>query len=304
VLWEVQARKGWIRSFPLVDSPSLADLGKGSARIALFTKRFLSASQVGDIRDQNGRRELTDRERKLAAGVQRALKWYGISAREQTTGDQFIAIWVALESILDSINYPGVFAGNRATVRDSLVQTIDRVDMSSPEADDDLLTLTRDMFKGRLLQDVWPVRKKLEIFARSFGIHLLPTDTKLVSHLSSVRGKILHSGRDDTIITGGQLRELQHLVERLVIASAEGAYKDVEDSERYQLRFGDVGPQGGFAPVSLDGRHASYRWSVFRDPKLGERWEFAIEGKIFDQTNADLSYMREDEGTQSQGEPE
>lgn len=290
LLREYGVPKGWIRSVPLVQNPSHGNLRNGNERIKMFAQRFLDASSVGDIRDQAGRRTLTDRERKLAEGIQRALRWYGIASREPAVGDQFLAIWVALESILECMDYPQVFAGKRSWVRDFVLGTIDLLEINEPDsgAVDDLLVVTPSMLRNRLLQNTWPLKKKLEIFTRSFGVELLANDLKLVGTLSSVRGRILHSGRDDSQISLEQLRELQYLVERLLVAASVGAYRDLEERERHRLRFGLIGPEGGLAPVSLDDRAVSYRFTVSSDAQGTQSWEFAIEGKIYDSSNSDL----------------
>ncbi len=291
LLCEVKSVKGWIRSIPLVETRSTIDLSEGYDRIKLFSEHFLEASWVGDVQDQAGRRELSKRERQLATGTQRSLRWYGIAANEPDINDQFIATWVSLESILDSIEYPGVFAKERAEVRNSIQKKFK--DIQFPESKEELLRVTPNLLEGRLLQNDWPLRRKLEIFAKAFGITLRSGDVKLINDLGRLRGKILHAGRDDAEISKEQLRKLQYLVERLLMAASTGGYRDIEDDIRHKLEFSKIGPEGSAVPLALDGRAVSYRFRLFRDKQGQQASEYVVEATVYDETNSDTEFRRE-----------
>ena len=129
LLKEAQARKGWVRSIPLIEQQLEADLEDAHERISFFAEKFLEASKLGDIEDQRGRRTLNERETKLSTGIKRALRWLGIASNEESIGDQFIATWISLEAILDSIDYPGVFEGGRGEARKIVRQGIKEMDL-------------------------------------------------------------------------------------------------------------------------------------------------------------------------------
>ena len=120
MLRETKVAKGWIRAVPFIERRSEIDLEDGYERIKFFADRFIKASRAGDAKDQAGRRTLSERERKLSAGIQRSLRWLAVAANENSDVDQFIAAWIALESVLSSIDYPGVFEGDRRAVRNTI----------------------------------------------------------------------------------------------------------------------------------------------------------------------------------------
>ncbi len=292
LLREAKTVKGWIRSIPLIENQSEIGLEDTYKRINSFGEHFLSASRAGDIEDQTGQRALSGRERKLSTGIQRSLRWLGIASDEGNINDRFIATWIALESILDSIEYPGVFEGDRKPVRDIIRQKIREI--SLPNTTEELLTISADLLEGRLLQNQWPLRKKLDMFAKACGIELRRDDSLLVRDLQYRRGKILHAGRDDSPVSSKQLRQLEHLVERLVAAASVGGYEDLEDGVRHQLQIGQIGSEGGAAPLFLDGRRVPYSLRLVRDQKGLYIREYIVDGKIYSEKNADMS--RVDDG--------
>ena len=282
LILEEEERKGWIRTVPLVKSNAETDLEKGYSRISFFIDRFKDISSFGGYKDQTGIRELSERERKLYRGIQRSIRWMGIASNEESIGDQFIAVWIALEAILESVEYPRVFGGDRRKVRSQIEDAIDSV--SLPKQSDELLGITQDMIKGRAFSGHWPVRKKLEIFANSFGIKLEPNDTKVVGDLQRMRSQALHSGQYDCPISRGELIQLQYLVERLVAAATVGGYEDIEDDETPKFSFGIVGPMGGARPLFIDDRCVPYTMRFRRNEEGQLEQEYLVEGKIHNRT--------------------
>ena len=291
LLREANVPKGWIRSVPLTEYQGSTDLEDGSERIALFVERFRKASQAGDIEDQTGRRTLTNRERKLSAGIQRSLRWLATASREEYVSDQFIATWTSLESILNAIDYPRVFAGDRRSVALAIKEAISSLDL--PDQPEEPLTISRPMIEGRTLQNQWPTRIKLRLFAKAFGVELKPGDSELLRDLARLRNGVFHAGIDNPSVTDKQLRLLRHLIERLVIAASIDGYEDLEEQFQHQLRFGTIGPEGGAAPLSLNGQDASYSLTIVQGEKES-LFEVAVEGKLYNERNADISFSEKE----------
>ena len=291
LLREVNVPKGWIRSIPLIEQQGKTDLEEGQKRIALFVDRFLKASQAGDIEDRNGRRTLSKRERKLSAGIQRSIRWLAVASREEKLSDQFIATWTSLESILNSIDYPDVFGGERESVGVAIKEAINSLDLPSQATEP--LIISRQMIEGRTFQNQWPARTKLRLFAIAFGFELEAGDSELLRDLARLRNEVFHAGINDPSVSNDQLRLLQHLVERLIVAASIDGYQDIEEQSQHQLQFGAIGPMGGAAPLSLNGRDVSYSLRMVQDEK-GLQCEVAIEGKIYNERNADISFAEKE----------
>ena len=283
--------KGWIRTLPLIDQDTKVDLDDVYDRISFFAEHFLEASEAGDFVDQTEQRSLTDRERKLSAGIQRSLRWLGIASSEEGISDQFIATWISLESVLNAIDYPGVFNGARESVGDTVREAIAALRL--PRQATQPLMISEEMIAGRVLQNQWPPRTKLELFAKACGVHLRPGDSELVRDLGRLRNEVFHHGRDDPSVSSQQLRRLQYLVERLVSAASVYGYEDIEEQNRYQLQFGEIGPEGGGAALSLDGRDVPYVFRVVKDQAGRLVQEFIIEGKVYNELNSDVSFTKE-----------
>ena len=240
LLREAKVIKGWIRAIPLIEQQGETDLEEGHKRIALFVDRFFKASQAGDIEEQTGQRTLSKRERKLSAGIQRSLRWLGVASREEDPSDQLIATWISLESVLDAIDYPSVFGGERGSVGDEIKEAIKSLNL--PRQTDEPLVISRQMIESRTLQNQWPLRTKLRLFAKAFGIELKPGDSELLRQLAPLRGEVLHAGINNPPVSNEQVRRLQYLVERLVIAASIDGYEDLEEQSQHQLQFGTIGP--------------------------------------------------------------
>ncbi len=288
VFLDQKHNKGWIRTVPLVDLESTVDLESGYERIMFFAERILGASKAGDLADQAQKRVLSDRERKLSNGVQRALRWLSIAWNEGSMDDQFIATWISLESILNSADLPKVFEGGRKPVRTDLRKAIS--DISFPQNVNPNLDITLEMIQGRLFQNQWSLRTKLSLFADVFGTKLKSGDTNLIVSLSKIRNKLFHDGRREGLVTRDELRQLQYLVERLIATASVGGYADLEEQCRYKLQFGEIGPEGGAAPLTLNGRDVPYTFWLMDDERGNQIEEFVIEGKIYSPHNSDLSF--------------
>ena len=292
MLLDQKSQKGWIRTIPLVEVDSSIDLEGGYERISFFAERFLDVSEAGDFMDQANKRILSARERRLSAGIQRSLRWLGVASNEESMGDQFIAAWISLESILDSLEYPDVFGGDREPVRIALKEAISA--LSLPRQSTHSLSISEEMIEGRALQNQWPIRTKLSLFAKACGIRLKPNDSALVRDLSRTRNEIFHAGRSDAPVSKEHLRQLRYLVERLVVAISVYGYEDIEERSRHELQFGEIGAEGGGAPLSLNGRDVPYTFRLTQDAAGNQTEELVIEGKIYNRQNSNISIARKE----------
>ena len=290
MLLDQKNTEGWIRTIPLVDLDVPIDLETGYKRISFFAEHFLDASEAGDYIDQTNERILSDRERRLSAGVQRCLRWLGIASTEESVGDQFIATWISLESILNSIEYPGVFAEERDSVGRAIRRAISKLQL--PRQSNHGLTISEEMIEGRVMQNQWPPRTKLALFAKACGVTLKPGDSELLRDLSRVRNEIFHTGSKDPLVSRENIRQLQYLVERLVIAASVYGYEDIEERCHHELQFGEIGPEGGGAPLSLDGQDVPYTFRLVRDKAGNFTEELVIEGKIYNMQNSTISFAK------------
>ena len=290
LLRDATTSKGWIRTVPMVQHVTETDLDPGYDRIMFFLDRFANASAVGGLEDQRGRRNLSKREAKLSTGIQRSLRWLGIASSEESIGDRFIAMWISLESILNSIDYPGVFEGSRSGMRKTINEGIRA--MAIPNVKNSVLSISSELIRNRVFQGQWPLRTKLSLFAKSCGIEISTSDSELVRDLGVLRGDVFHAGEDSPEVSASQLRRLRYLTERLVIAASVFGYEDVEESVRHSLRFGRLGPEGGAAPLFLNEREVPYRLTV-EDRGDQQLFELVIEGKVYSDRNADIGFAQD-----------
>ena len=281
---EVKVIKGWAREVPWLESTTDPNLGDIHERLGKFIDRLSKASVVGDAMDQTGKRHVSKRERRLIIGLQRALHWYAVASAEDHLLDRFLALWIALEAILGSIAYPGVFAGKRATVKRSIVKQLRQIDYTTETHP--MFSLSSNLFENRVNRDEWPLPRRLGMFAQSFGITLGSGDQNLVRDLGSARGNILHSGDVDFPVPQHQMLSLKYLIERLIIASGVCAYADLEDEKVTTLKVGTITPEGGAAPIFLDGRDVAYVAHLHQDEAGGLHLERLIEGKVYGETNS------------------
>ncbi len=283
IISESSQTKGWVRKLPTATMDSETNLDDSFDRIKFFLSEFDRTGEPGDVHDQLGRRQLAARERKLQIGISRALRWLNTASSEEYTLDRFAATWIALEAILNAITYPGVFEGERATIREDIRSSIRKI--SLPNATRESLAITPDMLKGRILQNHWSLARKLSIFANSLGIQLKPGDKTLVLKLNRARNTILHEGEDNPDLSLEQMNKLRYLVERLVVGASIGGYEDLEDNI-HKFHIGTIGPEGGGAPISIDGKEdVPWEFRATRNKQGQLVGEWIAEGKIYSDKN-------------------
>ena len=288
---EVQEAKGWIRHISPIKLEAEKAPDNSVERIKFFLSKFFTAGQPGDIYDQTGRRIFQDREQKLLIRTKRALHWLNLAAQQENLRDKFAATWISLESILDSIDYPEVFAGERSEIKRDIRKKIK--ELSIPSKPEKELSITTEMLLTRTLQNQWPLTKKLLIFSNALGINLEKSDTALVGELSRARGKVFHAGENNSAVTHVQVAQLKYLVERLVAATSIGGYEDLE-GQPHKLQIGQIGPEGGAAPISIDGKEVAYELHMYRDEEERAKVEWMAEGKIYTERDIYLEKISDD----------
>ncbi len=286
IIRETSQVKGWLREIPTTKLESENSLDDSLNRIRMFLSEFDRASESGDIYDQLGRRQLSARERRLLLGTNRALRWLNIASSEEDMRDRFTATWIALEAILNSITYPGVFEGARTTLRDEIRREIRKINL--PNTTQESLVITTDMLENRILQNNWSLPRKLPIFAESLGIKLKPDDKGLVGKLSRARNTILHEGDESPDLSQEQVNQLRYLVERLIVGVSIGGYEDLEDGT-HEFHIGTIGPEGGGAPISIDGKEdVPYEFRSTKNNQGQLAGEWIAEGKIYSDKNINI----------------
>ena len=144
------------------------------------------------------------------------------------------------------------------------------------------------MLENRILQNNWSLTRKLAIFAESFGIQLESDDKRLIGKLSAARNTIFHEGDDSPDLSREQVEQLQYLVERLTVAVSIGGYEDLEDGT-HKFHIGEIGPEGGGAPISIDGKEdVPYEFRATRDKHGHWVGEWIAEGNIYSSKNMEF----------------
>ena len=291
IIREVTELKGWIRnnSTAVMEPENTTD--DSLERIQFFLSNFLETSKSGDMHDQLGRRQASDREEKLMTGTKRAFRWLDIASGEEDLKDQFAATWIALESVLNSVKYPGVFQGKRAGIKAAVLENLRKITL--PEETNTMLTVDAEMLISGALRSQWSSRRKLDMFAKAFGIKISPDDKTLVSKLGRARATVFHEGQDNPDISTKQLIQLRSLVERLIAATSIGGYEDLEGGP-YKFQFGEIGPEGGAAPLSIDGKDVLYDFRMFRDSTETLVAEWIADGKIYNDRDIIIEHQTED----------
>lgn len=274
---EAASSKGWVRFVPLTKLSGSTDWEDIQERTDFFLKRFRRILASGDVRDQQGMRTWSKREQKIINGLQRALRWYAVSSTQEDSTDKFFSAWISLEAVLNCIDYPGVLAGDRKSLGAELQVAIRKIFSNRTNTSDSVTSIDAEFFENRVRQGGWPIKTKLRMFALAFGIDVSSEDFTLVGQLGRRRAKLVHGAEGEPGVHRAELRQLHYLIERLAAAASIQAYRDIEElNNTYSLRFGDLGPEGGAAPLFINGRSVPYR------AHFNETLEILAEGKVFD----------------------
>ena len=278
IIIDLTETKGWVRDYSPPAMEPVNTTGDPLQRIQFFLSKFLDASKSGDIHDQLRERQVSHREERLLTGTKRAFRWLDIASGEEDLKDKFAAVWIALESVLNSVKYPRVFQGERAGIKAEVRETLRTIQI--PVETNPMLSVDTEMLINGALRDQWSSRRKLDMFARAIGINITPDDKDLVSKLGKTRAIVFHEGEDNPDVSAKQVMKLRSLVERLIAATSVGGYEDLEGGP-YKFQFGEIGPEGGAAPLSIDGKDVLWGVRAFRDSMGNLVAEWNAEGKIY-----------------------
>ena len=81
---------------------------------------------------------------------------------------------------------------------------------------------------------------------------------------------------------------MRYLVERLIVGVSIGGYEDLED-RTHKFHIGTIGPEGGAAPISIDGKEdVPYEFRATRNKQDQLVGEWIAEGKIFSDKNIEF----------------
>ena len=292
MLREVQDVKGWIKALPLIERRAIIQLERGLPRVNLFFQHFAIAMRVGDVQDQTKQSNITVRERNLAEGIRRSLRWLGIARKEASETDRLVATWVALESIVNAVEYPAVFSGERFDIKDQIRSAFDA--MKFPVQDDIDTNINAAFIKNRVLQNDWPLRVKLKLFGRSLGLKIDEEDIKFIGRMGKKRAETLHGGQDATEVDREEVRRLALVTERLIVGGSIFGYNEVEDTAEDQLVFGDIGPEGGAPPLYVNGEELPFTLTIPMEG--GEQLaELIAGGKIYEMAGVQVSEVGGDD---------
>lgn len=285
---EVAEIKGWARIVKLTKPEMKLELEIGKQRLMQFLERFKLVTAGNDFRQQLGQNYLSKSEAKLVTSLQSAIHWYNVGIQQEQLWDRFLAYWIALETILDSITYPKVFQGSGKAIRNHIADAIDQAPY--PQTTGISYKLSPDLLKNRLLSSDWPLIMKLDLFAQSMGINLTSSDKQYIGKLARIRGQGVHKGQVKIHEYASDVESLSNLIERLLIASSLCVFRQVGDDCQHIIDVYSANPAGGIATVLLNGQKTSYEWHAKKLPSGDWTQELWIEGKVYDSENSELRF--------------
>ena len=284
LLFEEKTLKGWVRSVPLTFTDAKPKLHTVKGRIQTFLKRFHKIAQGGDAAEQIRPDRRSEREARIAKAVQTALHWLAEAARSPEGEYQLMPVWTALEAVLGAIEYPKVFDNSSQHIKDIVLAAIDRIEERPGDAE--VPRLSREMLRGRLLNNNWPVRTQVELFAKAFGIRLHKGDKKLVGRLAQARGKVVHTGDQAVEDLSCEISQLKYLVERLIMGASVGGIRAKKGDKKHVIKIKGIEPgTSGAASIYVNGREVSYTLSWTRRGDGSGGMVILADGQIYDTTN-------------------
>ena len=285
LLVEAATLKGWVRSVPLTFVDKNARLKEAKERVRIFLQNFRRVAEFGDAGGQLQDKPPSARENRIAKAVQTAVHWLAEASRMSHDGYRLLPVWTALEAVLGAIEYPPVFDRRRAHLKNRLLATINGLEDSGATTEE--VEELKDLLKARLLNNAWPVRTQLELFAKAFGIRLHGGDAEVVKRLSRVRNKAVHTGDTDQGDLGCEIRQLKYLVERLIMAASVCAVRATAGGGMHKVRIVGVEPgAAGAATIYIDGRQVPYVLSGRTGPSGSHTMTLISDGLIYDDSNS------------------
>ena len=187
-------------------------------RRAIFLRHFQRVATSGDAIEHLEFSARSVRENRIAKAVQTAVHWLAEAARTLEDEFRLLPVWTALEAVLCAIEYPPIFDKRYVHIKKALRTAID--DIYDDEDKTDKAGIVRDLLKGRLLNNTWPIPTRLELFAKTFGVTLHEGDTEVVKRLGRIRGQVVHTGGQRADGLGCEIAQLKYVVERMIMAAS------------------------------------------------------------------------------------
>ena len=285
VLFEEKTKKGWVRPVPLTCTERPARLKATRQRLQIFLDCFRRVAKSGDIADQLEAKARSAREDKIARAVQTAVHWLAVAARMPDDEYRLMPVWTALEAVLNAIKYPPIFGGKHEDIKKTILKTIDEIDDNGADA-----ASTRElkqMLKGRLGDNNRPIPRRLEPFAKEFGITLQEGDSDTVKSLAPIRNRMIHKGDTHAEDLRCQIAQLKYLVERLVMAASVCEVHASKGASPHRIRIVGVEPgTTGAAKIYIDGKEVSCTLTLRRQSDGTDAMTIVSDGLIYDESNS------------------
>ena len=285
LLCEDKTLKGWVRSVPLTLVDNKAQLRTAKERLRIFFRHFRRVATSGDALEQLDSGARSVREDRIAKAVQTAVHWLAEAARTLEDEYRLLPVWTALEAVLCAIEYPPIFDKRCVDIKKALLTAIDEIGDDEDETDN--AGVVRDLLKGRLLNNTWPIRTRLELFAKAFGVKLHEGDTEVVKRLSRIRGQAVHTGGDRADGLGCEIAQLKYLVERMIMAASVCGVRASTGDKKHVIKIVGIEPGAtGAASIYIDGEEVPYTLSWKRRPDGSEAMVIQSDGRIYDERNS------------------
>ena len=225
------------------------------------------------------------RENRIAKAVQTAVHWLAEAARTLEDEYRLLPVWTALEAVLCAIEYPPIFDKRYVHIKKALRTAID--DIYDDEDKTDKAGVVRDLLKGRLLNNTWPIPTRLELFAKTFGVTLHEGDTEVVKRLGRIRGQVVHTGGHRADGLGCEIAQLKYVVERMIMAASVCGVRVSTGDKKHVIKTLGIEPDAtGAASIYIDGEEVPYTLSWKRRPDGSEAMVIQSDGQIYDESNS------------------
>ena len=285
LLWEDKTLKGWVHSVPLTFLDNKAQLRKARERLRIFFRHFQRVATSGDAIEQLESSARSVRENRIAKAVQTAVHWLAEAARTLEDEYRLLPVWTALEAVLCAIEYPPIFDKRHADIKKALLTAIDEI--CDHEDKTDKTEVVRDLLKGRLLNNTWPIPTRLELFAKTFGVKLHEGDTEVVKRLARIRGQAVHTGGHRADGLGCEIAQLKYLVERMIMAASVCGVRVSTGDKKHAIKIVGIEPGAtGAASIYIDGEEVSYTLTLKRRTDGSEAMVIQSDGRIYDESNS------------------
>ncbi len=285
VLFEEKTQKGWVRPVPLTHTERPARLKATRKRLQIFLECFRRVAKSGDIADQLEAKARSARDDKIARAVQTAVHWLAVAARMPDDEHRLIPVWTALEAVLNAIKYPPIFGGKHEDIKKTILKTIDEIDDNGADAAG--TKELKHMLRARLSDNNRPIPRRLEPFAKEFGITLQEGDYDTVKSLVSIRNRMIHKGDTYAEDLRYQIAQLKYLVERLVMAASVCGVHASKGASPHRIRIVGVEPgTTGAAKILIDGKEVSYTLTFRRKSDGTDAMTIVSDGLIYDESNS------------------